>query len=505
MRMQSLATLEATNRGSHLRPDFQREHSNGADTSTEESQLLSSTSGRGAGDTSGLKRYLVVFIHRHMEFRLPELEAVAVLVLGCGNLVVEPRRSTDRPWSPFWYVWLPSDDAARAIAARTLLVRIILEVWAEGADWPELEAGLERARGEKRRWLEDGRSMRIVVESLLRSMPLAEQVEWIERLGFMGFQGPFSLSSPEVTYRLIVTERAQADNVPEVAEPRVYFGRQVAASNRRVISNYALAQRAYIGPTSMNTEVAFIMCNLAQVRRSSLVYDPFVGTGSLLLAAASMGAVTLGADIDVRVVRDGKRGDEGQVLDNWSNFRMYDLPTPAGLLRADAHRPPFRDDLCEVVDAVVTDPPYGVRAGGRKGRSRPQADVVDRATHIAALEPYSFGECARDLLDTSARLLRTGGHLAFFMPAATGVYDERDVPAHPVLAVVANCEQVLSSRYSRRLITLQKVRAYDAAEAAAFHKSQGPPSSGCDGIHLHVFAQADGAPIPKPKYRSKQF
>lgn len=37
-----------------------------------------------------------------------------------------------------------------------------------------------------------------------------------------------------------------------------------------------------------------------------------------------------------------------QVLDNWTNFRTYGLPSPVGLLRADAHRPPFRADLCNV-------------------------------------------------------------------------------------------------------------------------------------------------------------
>ena len=49
-----------------------------------------------------------------------------------------------------------------------------------------------------------------------------------------------------------------------------------------------------------------------QVRRGCFVYDPFVGTGSLLVAAAALGATTLGADLDVRVVRDGKRGGDGQ-------------------------------------------------------------------------------------------------------------------------------------------------------------------------------------------------
>ena len=42
-----------------------------------------------------------------------------------------------------------------------------------------------------------------------------------------------------------------------------------------------------------------------QVQRGHLVYDPFVGTGSILVAAAYYGAYTLGADIDIRVVRDG--------------------------------------------------------------------------------------------------------------------------------------------------------------------------------------------------------
>ena len=43
-----------------------------------------------------------------------------------------------------------------------------------------------------------------------------------------------------------------------------------------------------------------------QVRRGMLVYDPFVGTGSILIAAAHHGAMTLGADIDPRVISLGK-------------------------------------------------------------------------------------------------------------------------------------------------------------------------------------------------------
>lgn len=41
--------------------------------------------------------------------------------------------------------------------------------------------------------------------------------------------------------------------------------------------------------------------------------------------------------------------------------------------------------------------------------------------------------------------------------------------------VVANCEQLLTSRYSRRLIIMQKVAAYDAAAAEAHFEARGPP------------------------------
>jgi len=70
-----------------------------------------------------------------------------------------------------------------------------------------------------------------------------------------------------------------------------------------------------------------------------------------------------------------------------------------------------RRDLEEVYDAVITDPPYGVRAGGRKSVAKPDIHIGDVDSHYPQTDPYPLGECLRDLLDAAAKSLRTGGRL----------------------------------------------------------------------------------------------
>lgn len=63
----------------------------------------------------------------------------------------------------------------------------------------------------------------------------------------------------------------------------------------------------------------------------------------------------------------------------------------------------------------------------------------------------------RDLLDMAARTLLVGGRLAYLLPTTVG-YSDDELPVHPCLAVVSNSEQPLSRLFSRRLVTMQKVR-----------------------------------------------
>lgn len=52
----------------------------------------------------------------------------------------------------------------------------------------------------------------------------------------------------------------------------------------------------------MDPTLSLIMSNMALVKNSDLVFDPFVGTGSLLVSAAHCGGYVMGADLDFNLI-----------------------------------------------------------------------------------------------------------------------------------------------------------------------------------------------------------
>ncbi|KAI3434388.1 hypothetical protein D9Q98_002466 [Chlorella vulgaris] len=478
---------------------------------------------------AGRSRYLCYFLHRHLEFRLAEVECLAGLVQqqqrqkerqqqkeqqdgqeegreaqqeaeqqqakeqqgeqpeGQQRAVVWEKPFENWHDSPLWYAHMHGgDSAAAAVAARSMLCRVVLELWGEADSLEELRRVLAERKEERRAlWGRPDQSFKYVVETYGCSYSMQRQVELIESFdGCNGFQGPIDLRSPQLRFWIVVC-KPNGQGLPHLKE-RYYFGREVGAGDRTPLATYDLRRRRYLGPTSMDTEMSFLMCNMAQVRRYSLVLDPFVGTGSVLVPATHLGALTLGADIDIRVIKIGKKDAAGQPVNIWTNFADYGLQPPLGLLRCDLHTAPFRDGLRGVLDAIVCDPPYGVRAGGKKSVGR-EREIKPHGDYVPSTAPYTVAECMHDLLDCAARLLVVGGRLAYWLPAAPDFYSEEEVPRHPALQLVANCEQLLSSRYSRRLIIMQKVQRYDAAEAEAYFEARGPPVLSIDCIHEHVY------------------
>lgn len=73
--------------------------------------------------TSG-REYLLQMVHRLLDFRRPELEALASLE-GCRpNQVSWRRPHCNVEHSPFWYIRLPSEEVAKAVSKRMILTKV---------------------------------------------------------------------------------------------------------------------------------------------------------------------------------------------------------------------------------------------------------------------------------------------------------------------------------------------------------------------------------------------
>mmetsp|Transcript_40151 Transcript_40151/g.89077 ORF Transcript_40151/g.89077 Transcript_40151/m.89077 type:complete len:494 (+) Transcript_40151:82-1563(+) len=433
--------------------------------------------------------YLCHFVLRFLNFRLPDVESVAEM-FGCSiDQLCWRRPYGNDPLSPFWYLKLPSEEVARKVADRSMLTRGLFEVWGEGADWSALQADiLSRPAAQREPWMREDQTFRVVMDAYGRSLSMQEQVAEIQKLAFLPFKGRVDLKKPQVKLWLVMAGASSNDGIPGEVPDRLYLCREVALSNRSLLGTYSLAKRAYIGPTSMDCEMAFLMANMAKVNRGQLVLDPYAGTGSILIAMAHFGAQVMGTDIDIKVIKRGRKDSGGRQVDLYSNFEQYNLTGRlGGLLRLDLHTCPFRPGIEEIFHAIVGDPPYGVRAGGRKSVPKPEVEIRDRSTHIPSTDPYTLGECLRDLLDFAARTLLVGGRLVYFFPASVEDYQESEIPTHPALTLIANTEQNLTRRYSRRLMTMQKVNKYDAAAAAAHHAACGDPILSIDRLHDVVY------------------
>ena len=182
---------------------------------------------------------------------------------------------------------------------------------------------------------------------------------------------------------------------------RVYLGRYVAGSSRRKVLDFSLKTRRYINTTSMDSELALLTANMALAAPGKMFYDPFVGTGSFPIACSHFGAMSLGSDIDGRMVR----GKDGRNI--VTNFRQYGLSDRYldGFISDLTHSPLRRGRW---LDGIVGDPPYGIREGlkvlGTKdGRGKEVVFIDGEASHLYALSHVFSNACFEYLTLTTGK------------------------------------------------------------------------------------------------------
>ncbi|MEM3770607.1 MAG: DNA methyltransferase [Candidatus Bathyarchaeia archaeon] len=142
-----------------------------------------------------------------------------------------------------------------------------------------------------------------------------------------------NLQNPQKTFTGILTDN------------RFIFGLKLADLPPKPFMDRRPKEKPFFHPSAMPPKLARCMVNLAKPKADDLVFDPFCGTGSILIEAALIGCHVLGVDVQRRMARGS--------LKNFKHFGIM----PEGVMVADAKNPPVQR-----VDCVVADPPYGKSA-----------------------------------------------------------------------------------------------------------------------------------------------
>ena len=111
-------------------------------------------------------------------------------------------------------------------------------------------------------------------------------------------------------------------------------------------------KRPFFYPGSMSPKLARCMVNLAHIKKDQILLDPFCGTGGILIEGGMIGAKLIGSDINWNM----KNGTLIN-LDYCTSIDYCDIKESD----YEAYHIDVRElKLYEKVDAVVTDPPYGI-------------------------------------------------------------------------------------------------------------------------------------------------
>lgn len=340
-------------------------------------------------------------------------------------------------------------------------MRYAIELWGHGRTEAEFHQTLKSFYQEHS--YDDTQTFKINVESFNNHIQMSEKLKKIDSLKYLAFKGKVDLKNAQNEFYYV--EYFGHEKSVVSPEPLDFiFGRWIGNSNRGFVKEMSLKTRYFIGNTTMDPFLAFLMANQGLVKQHDLVFDPFVGSGGILCACAKFGAFVMGTDIDFlmlhgrtkpsRKYAKARKSDES-ILANLRQYNCEQLYVDA--LVADFSAEMWSEKL--EFDSVICDPPYGVRESNAKVEKKEvrKPDAYVSEEHYPSTSPYQLSMLYKDLIKFSARHLKIGGRLVFWLPIYREDYAEKHLPRHKSLKIVANCEQVLSTVTSRRLLTYEKV------------------------------------------------
>ena len=204
-------------------------------------------------------------------------------------------------------------------------MKVGAELWAEGQSREQFQKNLNSLNVENKKDLfSESNSFKVQVEVFGKKIPNNDKVAKISELldcPCLPFKGSVNLTNPDVTICYFEAwgrpeeegsrkelesgvgcqEKDPGVKGQELGPDHIMLGRKIGDGRRESITKLSIKNRKFIGNTTMDPELSLLMANMACVQvllillllhmilqGGSLTLDPFVGTGSLLIAAAGV-------------------------------------------------------------------------------------------------------------------------------------------------------------------------------------------------------------------------
>lgn len=177
-----------------------------------------------------------------------------------------------------------------------------------------------------------------------------------------------NLEDPSTFIRVVVTGK------------KVFFGIRIIKIDKKHFFNLKPHKRPFFHPGSLHPKLARCMVNLSRVKKMDVLLDPFCGTGGILIEAGIIGTRLFGVDIDEEMVNGTIENLRFCGIDDYMVFQ------------GDARN----IKIPEKVDAIVTDPPYGISAStaGEEGEKlykealSSMQKIIKKKGHICIATPH---------------------------------------------------------------------------------------------------------------------
>ena len=430
----------------------------------------------GGGDDGGVE-LLLFFAHLPdmTDFRINELESCAEIYKTKVKLL-----GTLEPSSCFVKAKFESFEIARKICERMVTLKSCLELWGEGSDYEAAVLASAKYCSESGEMYKKS-TFRFVFDAFGGKVSWDEKVSIFNRFAKVGLGGDVVMNDPDQQFWVIEDLGIRHDvkdgktKVHERLTPQhIYFAREICCGGRKQIERYSLKTRSWIGTTSMIPDLCMLMANQLGVVKGSMVWDPFCGTGSTLISCSHFGAICFGSDLDGRALGNQENGIQ-------SNCKQYDF-YPHDIMRMDLSQACWNRH--EILEGIISDPPYGRRESRKKIDSEKQERVESfveslteqqREERLRSLTEhyipppkteYTMQDLMTDLVDKAAKLLTVGSRLVYWHPT-TANYETSELPRNPCLDLLSDPGQSVTIRLKRRLVTMVKTRSWTPSDVTS--------------------------------------